>query len=413
MIVVKAPRNYLNEPGLVDRIGDFVAPFTHDKVMIITSPKAWQATQQAVDASFNGQGIHYQRHFLQGECTAATIAAFTELAVAGDIALIIGIGGGKVLDTAKGIAESSGRLPLITVPTVAATCAAWSPISVLYTEAGAHLNSMPLQRTPEWVLVDSGIIAATPVRYLKAGIVDSLAKWYEFEPYLRQDDSSLSLVLKAQAARLALDIFEQHGKEAIADNQARQVTPALIKVVDAVIALAGMANSMRDEIPRIGVAHGIHNSITRHPDLHGFLHGELVGFGLVIQSLLDNNSGAPSRVRLLDLLKTFSTPLTLRQLGVTESVAARAAQLARGVQIAPAIAARLPFELNAERIEQALLLAAGDVAAGDVAAGDVAAGDVAAGDVVAGDDAAGDQDNFTPARKDDGLAAQAAYSCGK
>ncbi|TCL07255.1 iron-containing alcohol dehydrogenase family protein [Sodalis ligni] len=392
MIGVKAPQNYLNEPGLIARIGDYVAPISRDNVMIITSPKAWLATQRAVEASFAPHGIQYQRYFLQGECTAATIAAFTEQAAAEDIRLIIGIGGGKVLDTAKGISESGGRLPLITVPTVAATCAAWSPISVLYTEAGAHLNSMPLQRTPEWVLVDSQIIAQTPVRYLKAGIVDALAKWYEFEPYLRQDDSSLSLILKAQAAKLALDIFEQLGEQAVADNQARQVTPALIKVVDAVIALAGMANSMRDEITRIGVAHGIHNSITRQPDLHGFLHGELVGFGLVIQSLLDT-TGAPSRARLLNLLKVFSTPLTLRELGVTESVARRAAQIAQGVQIAPAIAARLPFALNAERIEQALLSAAGDDSADE--------------------SPAGDKENVAPALTERPLQPQAAYSSGK
>jgi glycerol dehydrogenase-like iron-containing ADH family enzyme len=392
VIGVKAPQNYLNEPGLIARIGDYVAPISRDKVMIITSPKAWLATQRAVETSFAPHGIQYQRYFLQGECTAATIAAFTEQAAAEDIRLIIGIGGGKVLDTAKGIAESGGRLPLITVPTVAATCAAWSPISVLYTEAGAHLNSMPLQRTPEWVLVDSQIIAQTPVRYLKAGIVDALAKWYEFEPYLRQDDSSLSLILKAQAAKLALDIFEQLGEQAVADNQARQVTPALIKVVDAVIALAGMANSMRDEITRIGVAHGIHNSITRQPDLHGFLHGELVGFGLVIQSLLDT-TGAPSRARLLNLLKVFSTPLTLRELGVTESVARRATQIAQGVQIAPAIAARLPFALNAERIEQALLSAAGDDSADE--------------------SPAGDKENVAPALTERPLQPQAAYSSGK
>ena len=358
MIVVKAPQNYLNEAGLINRIGEFVAPIARDKIMIITSPRAWRATRPAVDNSFASRGIRYQRYFLEGECTAATIAAFTEQAIAGDAALVIGIGGGKVLDTAKGIAESSGRLPLITVPTVAATCAAWSPISVLYTDAGAHLNSMQLQRTPEWVLVDSQIIAATPVRYLKAGIVDALAKWYEFEPFLRQGDNSLSLILKAQAAKLALDIFEQYGEEAVADNAAGRVTPTLIRVVDAVIALAGMANSMRDDFQRIGVAHAIHNSITRHPDLHGFLHGELVGYGLAVQSLLDNDD-APPRPHLLSLLERFSMPLTLAGLGVREAVADRAAQIARGVRIDPANTSRLPFVLDAERIEQALLDTAG------------------------------------------------------
>lgn len=359
MIVVKAPQNYLNEVGLINRIGDFVAPIARDKVMIITGPRAWQATYAAIEASFASHDIQFERFYLAGECTRATINALTAQAKALGAKLIIGIGGGKVLDTAKGIAESSGQLPLITVPTIAATCAAWSPISVLYTEAGGHLNSMPLQRTPEWVLVDSQIVADTPVRYLKSGIVDALAKWYEFEPYLRQDDQSLSLVLKAQAAKLALDIFESTGEEAIADNLRRQATPALIKVVDAVIALAGMANSMRDEIQRIGVAHALHNSMTYHPDLHHFLHGELVGFGLVVQSYLDDSQPRQrEQAHLLDLLTAFSAPLTLRQLGVSSAdaeLAQKIKHIAEGVKIAPAIAARLPFALSPERIQQAIL----------------------------------------------------------
>lgn len=353
MIAVKAPQNYLNEAGLINRLGDYVAPIARDRVMIITSPRAWQATQESVAQSFSAHGIHYEPSFLSGECTRATIAAFSARAVDTGVQLIIGIGGGKVLDTAKGVAESCGQLPLITVPTVAATCAAWSPISVLYTEAGGHLNSMPLQRTPEWVLVDSEILVQTPVRYLKSGIVDALAKWYEFEPYLRGEDDSLSLALKAQAAKLAVVVFEQWAAQAIADNQDHQVTPAFIRVVDAVIALAGMANSMRDDVARIGVAHAVHNSMTYHPDLHGFLHGELVGFGLVVQSFLDEGH-TQDQEHLLALLTAFSTPLTLRQLGVIDSLEQKIQHIALGVKISPAIAARLPFALNTARIEQAL-----------------------------------------------------------
>lgn len=357
MIEVKAPQHYLNEAGLINRIGDYVAPITHEGVMIITSPRAWQAVQPQLEASFSTHGIRYQHVFFKGECTRATLRTLSNQAAALGIKLIIGVGGGKVLDTAKGIAESSGQLPLITVPTIAATCAAWSPISVLYTEAGGHLNSMPLQRTPEWVLVDSAIIAATPTRYLKAGIVDALAKWYEFEPYLRQDDSSLSLVLKAQAAKLAVDIFERSAKQALADNEAGRATAEFTQVLDAVIALAGMANSMRDDIPRIGVAHAVHNSMTYHPDLHRFLHGELVGFGLVVQSFLD--SGRPeAQAHLLQLLTSFSTPLSLRQLGIGESVNQRIAHIALGVKISQDNASRLPFTVDVEHIEHALALTA-------------------------------------------------------
>ncbi|TKI04796.1 iron-containing alcohol dehydrogenase family protein [Martelella alba] len=354
MIVVKAPQHYLNETGLLYRIGEYVAPIAREGVMIITSPRAWQTARQAIDNSFGAKRIRYRRYFLQGECTAHTIAAFAGRADADNAALIIGVGGGKVLDTAKGVAESSGRRPLITVPTIAATCAAWSPITVLYSDTGAHLHSMALERTPDWVLVDSAIIAAAPVRYLKAGIVDALAKWFEFEPYLRAKDDSLSLVLKAQAARLALDIIEQHAKDALDANEHGRVTPALLKTVDAVIALAGMANSMRDEFPRIGVAHAIHNSLTRQSDLRGFLHGELVGFGLAVQSRLDD-ADAPSQLKLLSLLADFSMPVTLAGLGIREERESRAQTLAREVKIPPAVAARLPFPLDAGRIMRAIL----------------------------------------------------------
>ena len=46
-----------------------------------------------------------------------------------------GMGGGKALDTAKGTAEKAG-LPVFTFPTIAATCAATTALSVVYKEDG-------------------------------------------------------------------------------------------------------------------------------------------------------------------------------------------------------------------------------------------------------------------------------------
>ena len=49
--------------------------------------------------------------------------------------MIFGMGGGKALDTAKGAAERAG-LPVFTFPTIAATCAATTALSVVYREDG-------------------------------------------------------------------------------------------------------------------------------------------------------------------------------------------------------------------------------------------------------------------------------------
>jgi glycerol dehydrogenase/uncharacterized oxidoreductase len=185
--------------------------------------------------------------FFTSECTDAAIATHLDSVREQNATLVLGIGGGRVLDCAKAVANLLTNVGLVTIPTVAATCAAWSPVSIIYNEHGGQVRSQPLSRMPLMLLVDTNVIAQNDVRYLKAGIVDALAKWYEFRPYKQKSDDSLALNLKVQAAKLALDVFEQYGAQAVQDNARHDVTPALMKVIDANIAVAGMANSMRDD----------------------------------------------------------------------------------------------------------------------------------------------------------------------
>ncbi|MCL6359987.1 iron-containing alcohol dehydrogenase family protein [Pectobacterium polaris] len=351
MIAIQAPQTYLNRDGVIRSVGEYTAPYA-STILIITSPQAWKVTSEAVEQSLNEYGLRYQVEFLPGDCTKPAIEALTAQARAFSAELILGIGGGRVLDVAKAVGDILGQIPVIAVPTIAATCAAWSPISVIYSNSGAHNGPFPLTRLPVWVLVDSEIIARSPSRYLKAGIVDALAKWYEFQPYLRHGDSGLALALKAQAARLAVETFNTHGEQAIADNEQGLVTPALRRTIDAVIALAGLANSMKDEVPRIGVAHAIHNSMTRLPELHDWLHGEKVGFGLAVQAFLEHDNDA-DREELFAQLRRYGSPITLNALGLSERPQL-VESIAQNVKIAPKIAARLPFATDAESIERAL-----------------------------------------------------------
>ncbi|MFJ5335735.1 iron-containing alcohol dehydrogenase family protein [Pectobacterium sp. CHL-2024] len=351
MIAIQAPQTYLNRDGVIRSVGEYAAPYA-STILIITSPQAWKSTSEAVERSLNEFGLRYQVEFLPGDCTKPAIEALTAQARAFSAELILGIGGGRVLDVAKVVGDILGQLPVITVPTIAATCAAWSSFSVIYSDSGVHNGAFSLTRLPVWVLVDSEIITRTPSRYLKAGIVDALAKWYEFQPYLRHGDDGLALALKAQAAKLAVETLNTYGEQAIADNEQGLVTPALRGAIDAAIALAGLANSMKDEVPRIGVAHAIHNSMTHLPELHDWLHGEKVGFGLAVQAFLEHDSDA-DREELFTQLRRYGSPITLSALGLNERPQL-VESIAQHVKIAPRIAARLPFATDAERIERAL-----------------------------------------------------------
>ncbi len=84
----------------------------------------------------------------------------------------MGTGGGKAIDTARVVAEKT-KLPLITIPTSAATCSAASAVAVLY-ERGVRQATVN-GKGAELVLVDSSIIAQAPVRLLTAGMGDALA----------------------------------------------------------------------------------------------------------------------------------------------------------------------------------------------------------------------------------------------
>jgi len=265
---------------------------------------------------------------------------------------IIGLGGGAVMDTAKGTGELAGKLPVIQVPTIAATCAAWSPFSVLYNEQGGHDGSFPLHRYPAWILVDTEIIAAAPVRYLKAGIVDALAKWFEFSPYQHKDGNELGLSLQLQASKMAADVFEKYAAQAVESNRHQQVTPALIQTIDAVIALAGLANSVRDESHRIGVAHAIHNSMTHHKIFHRWLHGEKVGYGLAVQASLQHDN-PHDRAPLLRWLTQMDIPLTPEALGIAGDLHLLE-QLAAGVKIKPEAREHLPFATDNASLFKAL-----------------------------------------------------------
>lgn len=351
MLSITAPTAYLQQPGLRKQAGEHIKP--HASVIhILTSPRAWQAVNPDLTHSLESAGIRWQLTYLDGECTDEAIRHLRDNVVIREAQAILAVGGGRVLDCAKAAGETLDGVAVINIPTQAATCAAWSPFAIVYLATGGHHYGLLVKKKPVLVLVDSEVIAHSDVRYLKAGIVDALAKWFELEPYQRHNPGRLGLDLKVAAARHALEIVEQWGADAVLANENRQVTPALEKVIEANIVLAGLSNSVQDDLPTPGVAHEIHNRLTHEPALHNLLHGEKVGYSLLIQSLLEHGGRADNH--LLRLLRQYDSPLTLTAL--TDNVAARFRQIARDIHFPAASAARLPFTLTAEKLESAFLM---------------------------------------------------------
>lgn len=350
MLKIQTPKNYVQEPGILSTIGSYATEFGQH-AFIIAGEKAWQQTGATIEQSLAAANITFSVKFIGYKCNLEKLQQVAEQVKSEKATLVIGVGGGTIMDCSKVVAELADTLPVIQVPTIAATCAAWSPFSVLYNDMGAHVKSFPLTRYPEWILVDPEIIVKAPVRFLKAGIIDAAAKWYEFSPYLKTSDD-VNLLLQLQIAKLTLDILLEHSDQAIEDNEAGKITKSFCHTIDATIALAGLANSVRDGAQRSGLAHSIHDSLTHIPDVLKWVHGEKVGYGLAIQAILEYPNPA-DRMPLLNWLARLGMPLTPAQLSadISDEVLV---EIAKRTKIKENSYKLMPFDISAEAILKAL-----------------------------------------------------------
>lgn len=261
----------------------------------------------------------------QGHCTLKKVAAFREKAKAFGADIIVGVGGGKALDTAKLLANDMG-LGVITIPTSAATCAAFAVLSVVYSDEGDVLYSLFHDREVLSVLVDTDIIVShCPSRMFASGIADALAKYPEIAFSMDFSTDWEKTVLPDTAlvlSKYTWDLFQARGKSALSDVEAKNTTMNTEDVLCASIALTGTVSSLVSGGKQLAVAHSFYDSICKNfkPQQKKFLHGEIVSAGIPLQMIV-NGMDASLVNQVCTFLHSIGTPLSLRDLDIepTES----------------------------------------------------------------------------------------------
>jgi len=254
---------------------------------------------------------------LKFDCCYEDISRIKKIILKNNHDSIIAAGGGKVLDSGKYIAECLD-IPCITVPLSASTCAGWTALSNIYTKNGKFIKDVALRSCPKILVYDHKFIQTAPLRTLASGIADALAKWYESSITSSKIDDGL-VQQAIQISRVLRDQLLIDGKKAFKGEF--ENNPSWPNTIEACGLTAGLVGGIGGEKCRTAAAHAIHNAITQIITPNKFLHGEIVGVGLLLQLRLEefknNNKLADQSIKqLLVLMKELNLPTTIAELGI-------------------------------------------------------------------------------------------------
>jgi glycerol dehydrogenase len=350
--VLIAPGRYVQGPGTIDRLDEYVAPLG-DRPLIVIDKTVMRLWGEHITNSVSNHLAPLLEPF-GGECSRNEIIRLQERA--GDKAnAVIGIGGGKTIDTVKAVAYYL-NVPAVVVPTIAATDAPTSALSVIYTESGVFEEYLLLPRNPDLVLLDTTLIAKAPPRFLASGMGDALATYFEAEACAASAARSMAggrITLAARSlARLCYETLLEYGEQALWAAERQVVTPALEYIVEANTLLSGLGF----ESGGLAAAHAIHNGLTALEETHDAFHGEKVAFSTLVQLVLE---GRPTEEieEVIGFCMAIGLPLTLNQLGVTQAQPHRIMEVAKAATKEDETIHNMPFPVTAEMVRDAILAA--------------------------------------------------------
>lgn len=350
---VTSPRKFFVGKRLLENLGEYVKAFGDNAYVICDEFILDRAITEA-GPSFNSFGKAIFEKF-NYECTQIEIDRNRDLARENGANIIIGIGGGKTLDTAKAVAYYE-KLPVVIFPTIASTDAPCTALAVIYKPSHEFDRYLFLPSNPDIVLADTEILAAAPTRFFVAGIGDALSTYFEARACYRSNGDNLTLMKPSRTglglARLCLDTILERGLQAKLAVDQNLSTPAVEDTIEATIYLSGVGA----EAGGLAAAHAIHNGMTTVPSLHRTQHGEKVTFGVLAQLVLEN---APKEEleSVIHFIKSVGLPLTLKDLGVDEFVEEQWRQVAETACSKDDTMGNMPFDVTPDDVYNAIVTA--------------------------------------------------------
>lgn len=313
--LMRAPSKYVQGRDAFSEVYDNIKELG-SSVLFVCSNSGYKASKEKIEKSFEDSNMKFIFEIFKGVSSTGEIERMRKIVQENNIDIVAGIGGGSALDTAKATAYYE-ELPVVIMPTVVATDAPCTGLSVIYNDDGTFLKYIFYPKNPDVVIVDTEIIVKAPVRFLIAGMGDALGTYFEARACVKTNSPSLEnggITKSAMAlCSLCYKTLLEDGYKAKVAAEKGLLTEAVENIIEANTYLSGVGADNGG----LAVAHSVYNGFTSLEECEKTMHGEIVAFGTIAQLIIEN--AAMNEINeVIDFCISVGLPVTLNQLGVTD-----------------------------------------------------------------------------------------------
>ena len=307
--ILCSPSKYVQGAGEMKKLGEYAQKYGKKALVLITE-SGYKRIEDVLKVGFEGYDIEPVYEYFNRECSKT------------EINRLVAVMNEKGCDVA---------------------------LSVIYTDEGVFEEYLFLPANPNMVLMDTEIIAKSPVRLTVSGMGDALATYFEARACQASEATTCAggnVTMAAMSlAKLCFDTLMNEGVKAKLALEAGACTKAVEKVIEANTLLSGIGF----ESGGLAGAHAIHNGFTVLDECHHMYHGEKVAFGTITQLVLEDIP-AEELEDIIDWCIELGLPVTLKELGITEVTDEKLMAVATAACAENDTLHNMPFEVTPETV---------------------------------------------------------------